>query len=74
MSSRRELDFERLKQLLREADKRAKEANKRAERERRRAEDEQRKTRPILFEEYIYAYYTLLSKPLSIQIDKSLST
>jgi hypothetical protein len=42
MSLRRESDFERLEQLLREADERAKEANERAERERRRAEDEQR--------------------------------
>ena len=74
MSSRRESDFERLEQLLREADERAKEANERAERERRRAEDEQRKTRPTSFEEYIRACHTLLSKPLSIQTDKSLST
>ena len=41
MSLKRELDFKRLKQLLREADKRAKEANKRAKRERRRAKDKQ---------------------------------
>ena len=80
MSSRRESDFERLEQLLREADERAKEANERAERERkhaedkrRRAENEQRKTRPTSFEEYIRACHTLLSKPLSIQTDKSLS-
>jgi len=33
MSLRRELDFKYLKQLLREADKRAKEANKRVKRE-----------------------------------------
>ena len=33
MSLRRELDFKRFKQLLREANKRAKEANKRAKRE-----------------------------------------
>jgi hypothetical protein len=88
MSSRRESDFERLEQLLREADERAKEANERAERERRRAEDEQRnrqeaesraqieekKTRPTTFEEYIRACHTLLSKHLRIQTDKSLST
>jgi hypothetical protein len=43
MSSRRESDFERLEQLLREADERAKEANERAEQERRRAEDERRR-------------------------------
>jgi hypothetical protein len=81
MSSRRESDFERLEQLLREA-------NERAERERRRAEDEQRnrqeaefraqieekKTRPTTFEEYIRACHTLLSKRLRIQTDKSLST
>ncbi len=88
MSSRRESDFERLEQLLREADERAKEANERAERERKRAEDEQRnrqeaesraqseekKTRPTTFEEYIRACHTLLSKHLRIQTDKSLST
>jgi hypothetical protein len=33
MSLRRELDFKRLKQLLREANKRVKEANKRVKRE-----------------------------------------
>jgi len=33
MSLRRELDFKRFKQLLREVDKRVKEANKRAKRE-----------------------------------------
>ena len=74
MSSRRESDFERLEQLLREADERAKEANERAERERRRAEDEQRKTRPTSFEEYIRACHTLISKSLHIRTDKSLST
>ncbi|KAF4622786.1 hypothetical protein G7Y89_g14241 [Cudoniella acicularis] len=88
ISSRRESDLERLEQLLREADERAKEANERAERERKRAEDEQRnrqeaesraqieekKARPTTFEEYIRACHTLLSKPLSIQRDKSLST
>jgi len=47
MSSRRESDFARLEQLLREADeraeqqrRRAEEADERAERERRHAEDE----------------------------------
>lgn len=58
------------------------------ERERRRAADKQRnrhkaesraqiegkKTRPTTFEEYIRACHTLLSKPLRIQTDKSLST
>jgi hypothetical protein len=67
---------------------RAKEADERAELERRRAEDEHRnrqeaesraqvegkKTRPTTFEEYIRACHTLLSKPLRIQTDKSLST
>ena len=42
MSSRRESEFARLEQLLREADQRVKEAEERAEQERRRAEDEQR--------------------------------
>jgi hypothetical protein len=88
MSSRRESDFERFEQLLREADERVKEANdraerereraererERAERERKRAEDEEKKTRSTTFEEYIRACHTLLSKPLSIQTDKSLST
>jgi len=88
MSSRRESDFERLEQLLREADKRAEQADERAEQERRRAEDERRnrqeaesraqieekKTRPTTFEEYIRACHILLSKPLRIQTDKSLST
>jgi hypothetical protein len=39
MSLRRELDFKRLKQLLREADEQAKEANKCIEQEQRRVED-----------------------------------
>ncbi|KAH7393706.1 hypothetical protein BKA64DRAFT_746722 [Cadophora sp. MPI-SDFR-AT-0126] len=88
MSSRRESEFARLEQLLREADerveqerRRAEEADERAEQERRRAEDEQRKrieeetkTRPTTFEEYLRACHTFLSKPLRIQTDKSLST
>jgi len=88
MSSRRESEFARLQQLLREADeraeqerRRAEEADERAEQERRRAEDEQRnrieeetKTRPTTFEEYLRACHTFLSKPLRIQTDKSLST
>jgi hypothetical protein len=71
-----------------EADERAKEAEERAELARRRAEDEQqnrqeaesraqiegKKTRPTTFEEYIRACHILLSKPLCIQIEKSLST
>jgi hypothetical protein len=68
--------------------RRAEEADERTKQERRRAEDEQRnrqeaesraqiegkKTRPTTFEEYIRACHTLLSKPLRIQTDKSLST
>ena len=54
--------------------RRAEEADERAEQERRRAEDEGKKTRPTTFEEYIRACHTLLSKPLRIQTDKSLST
>ena len=60
--------------------RRTKEAEERAEVERRRTEDEQRnrqeaesraqikekKTRPIIFEEYIYACHILLSKYLCI--------
>jgi hypothetical protein len=42
MSSRRESEFARLEQLVREADQRAREADERAERERRCAEDERR--------------------------------
>jgi hypothetical protein len=71
-----------------EAERNQKEADERAELERRRAEDEGRnrqeaesrtqiegkKTRPTTFEEYIRACHTLLSKPLRIQTDKSLST
>ena len=71
-----------------EADERAEQEQQRAEDERRRAENEQRnrqeaesraqiegkKTRPTTFEEYIRACHTLLSKPLRIQTDKSLST
>ncbi|KAH8799457.1 hypothetical protein F5884DRAFT_128577 [Xylogone sp. PMI_703] len=64
-----------------EADERAEEERRRAEEERRRAEDEQRnrieeekKTRPTTFEEYLRACHTLLSKPLRVQTDKSLST
>jgi hypothetical protein len=116
MSSRRESDFARLEQLLREADERAEQERKRADEERRRAEDEQRnrkeaderaelerqraederrraederrraeeaesrahieesKTRRTTFEEYIRTCHTLLSKPLRVQTDKSLST
>jgi uncharacterized membrane protein len=39
MSLKRELNFKRFKQLLREVNKRVKEANKRVKRERRRAKD-----------------------------------
>ncbi|KAH8751831.1 hypothetical protein BGZ57DRAFT_934347 [Hyaloscypha finlandica] len=88
MSTRRESEFARLEQLLREADERAEqerrraederqnriEADERAEQERRRAEEQEKKTRPTTFEEYIRACHTLLSKPLRIQTDKSLST
>ena len=80
MSSRRELEFACLEQLLREAVKRAEQerrcvekADERVEQERRCIEDEQRnrieekkKTRPITFKEYLRAYYTFLSKPLYI--------
>ncbi|KAF8856866.1 hypothetical protein BDZ45DRAFT_789772, partial [Acephala macrosclerotiorum] len=71
-----------------EADERAEQERRRAEDERKCAEDKQRnrqevesraqiegkKTRSTIFEEYIRACYTLLSKPLRIQTDKSLST
>ena len=66
----------------------AEEADKRAGQERRCADDEQRnrqeaqsraqiegkKTRPTTFEGYIRACHTILSKPLRIQTDKSLSS
>jgi hypothetical protein len=39
-----------------------------------RAQAEQKKTRPTTFKEYIRACHTLLSKPLRIQTDKTLST
>ena len=81
MSSRRESDFARLEQLLREADERAEQERRRAEDERRnrqeaesRAHIEGKKTRPTTFEEYIRACHTLLSKPLRVQTDKSLTT
>jgi hypothetical protein len=116
MSSRRESDFARLEQLLREADeraeqerkradeeqrnrrkadekaeqerrraqeadekaeqerRRAQEADEKAEQERKRADEEQKKTSRTTFEEYIRTCHTLLSKPLRIQTDKSLST
>lgn len=88
MSSGWKSEFARLEQLLREADERAEqerrraederrnrlEADERAERERRRAEEQEKKTRHTTFEEYLRACYTLLSKPLRIQTDKSLST
>merc|ERR1711977_163227 len=67
---RAELERQRAEQERR----RAEEAHERAEQERRRAEDEGKKTRPTTFEEYIRACHTLLSKPLRIQTDKSLST
>jgi hypothetical protein len=69
------------RRIWKEADKRveqeqrrAEEADERAEQERRRAEDAKEKTKPIILEEYLRVCYTFLSKPLRIQIDKSLST
>jgi hypothetical protein len=67
MPSRRESEFARLEQLLQQERRRAEEADERAKQERK-------KTRPTTFEEYIRACHTLLSKPLRIQTDKSLST
>ncbi|CZT07739.1 uncharacterized protein RCO7_11231 [Rhynchosporium graminicola] len=88
--NRREADERAEQERRRAEDERRnrQEADKRAEEEQRRAEDEQRgrqeaesraqiegkKTRPTTFEEYIRACHTLLSKPLRIQTDKSLST
>ncbi|KAH7364889.1 hypothetical protein BKA65DRAFT_145816 [Rhexocercosporidium sp. MPI-PUGE-AT-0058] len=81
MSSRRDSDFARLEQLLleerrnrQEADGRAELERQRAEHERRRAEEQEERTRRTTYEEYIRACHTLLSKPLRIQTDKSLST
>ena len=74
MSSWRESEFARLEQLLREADERAEQERRRAQDERRNRIAEEKKTRPTTFEEYLRACHTLLSKPLQIQIDKSLST
>jgi hypothetical protein len=54
--------------------KRAQEANERVEQEQKRADEEQTKTRPTTFEEYIRTCHILLSKPLCVQTDKSLST
>ena len=39
-----------------------------------RAQLEEKKTRYTTLKEYIYSYYTLLSKPLHVQTDQSLST
>lgn len=50
------------------------EADEKAEQERRRAKEQEKKTKPTTFEEYLRACHTLLSKPLHIQTDKSLST
>lgn len=81
MSSRRDSDFARLEQMLQEADERAEKERQRADDEQRnrqeaesRAQIEANKTRPTTFEEYIHACHTLLSRPLRIQTDKSLST
>ncbi|RDL30224.1 Uncharacterized protein BP5553_10502 [Venustampulla echinocandica] len=81
MSSKPESDYAHFEQLLREADERVEQERRRAEDEQRkrqeaesRAEIEEKKTRPTTFEEYIRACHTLLSKPLRIQTDKSLST
>jgi hypothetical protein len=54
--------------------RRAQEANERVEQEQKRADEEQTKTRPTTFEEYIRTCHILLSKPLRVQTDKSLST
>ena len=60
MSLMRELDFKRLKQLLREADKRAKEANKRAKREQRRERQVTKDKTCIIRRIYICLLYTSL--------------
>jgi len=53
---------------------RTKEAEKRADEEQRNRQEAESKIRFTTFEEYIYACHTLLSRPLNIQTDKSLST
>ena len=73
MSSRRESDFARLEQLLREASERAERERSRADAE-ARAQIEEEKTKPITFKAYLRACHIFLSKLLCIQIDKSLST
>merc|ERR1711977_406729 len=74
---RAELERQRAGQERRRAEeelRNGEEADERAEQERRRAEDEGKKTRRTTYEEYIRACHTLLSKPLRVQTDKSLST
>jgi hypothetical protein len=61
------------RQRAQDEERSRKEAEQRAELERQRAEDEEKKTRRTIFKEYIHTCYTLLSKPLRIQTDKSLS-
>ncbi len=76
---RKRADEERLR--AEEEQRNRKEADKRAELERQRVEEaqsrahiEESKTRRTTFEEYIRTCHTLLSKPLRVQTDKSLST
>lgn len=74
MSSRRESEFARLKQLPRKSDERVEQERKRAEEAEARVRIEEEKTKPTTFEEYLRACHTHLSKPLHIQTDRSLST
>jgi hypothetical protein len=76
---RKRADDEQLNR--KEADERTVLERQRAEDERRRAEEaesrahiEESKTRRTTFEEYIRTCHILLSKPLRVQTDKSLST
>ena len=67
MAARRESDFQRLEERLRELERRREEA------EQRREEAEQR-LRATTFDEYLEACHVHISKRLSIQVNKSITT
>ena len=67
MAARRESDFQRLEERLRELERRREEA------EQRREEAEQR-LRATTFDEYLQACRVHISKRLSVQVNKSITT
>jgi hypothetical protein len=88
MASRRESDFQRLQDQLRDAQERAEaelrsrqqaeqragQAEQRAGQAELRAEEERKRNRQTILEQFVRACHNFLSKPLVIQSDKSLST